>query len=178
MDVLTEVLHAISGSPVWDVHLPGYLDHESGTPRATPMSATAYLELENGFLRLAAVGNQGGLELSLAPGALAPADLDQDDEFVLISIGGLLFDVGGGPPEIARIRYAMNGESDAARGIVRCAEFQLARQAALFFDPGWIPGIRLSTAGGYEAWQRDAREHEREIFGFVTEHVWEPPSGS
>ncbi|GGQ65438.1 hypothetical protein [Couchioplanes azureus] len=174
MDALTKTLARLSGARVHGLHVPAYLDGKTPVARAVTTSYTLYFELDEGFLRLTWVGSGGGLQLAVASEAVRPDCWDEDDDFLLASIGELFFDNGGSAPLITRIRYATNAESDPDRGIVRCAEFQLGLQNRLFCDPSWVPGIRLSTSGGYEQWQREDRDRERDLHGFVHEHVWEP----
>jgi hypothetical protein len=172
MDVLAEVLRRATGARVQDVLLPGFLDHDQGAPRHVSWASQAYLELDRGLLRLTSVGNRGGLELSFVDRVIPPPELEaEDDEFSIASVGPYLID---SPLRITRIRYAMNGESDATRTVVRCAEFELDGRLRLFADPMWVPGIRLTTGDGYDVWQHEERDRERRISGFIEEHAWPP----
>jgi hypothetical protein len=169
MSVLTDVLRDVHGAVVRGVLLPGHLEREQGELRHVTWGSVAYLELDPGLLRLTSVGNGGGLELTRTD-RITPID-GLDDEFCVTSIGSHFFE---GELPITRIRYAMNGESDAGRGVVRCAEFELGGHLRLFADPLWIHGIRIGVSNGYHNWQREDRERERTTFSFVEEGVWPP----
>lgn len=165
---MTELLDSLRGARVHDILIPGYLD---GAARFESLTWTVYLDLGVDLLRLDAVKYDGVLRMSRVPEVTMPPEwADEDETLVVGSIGSLFFDPGGRPP-ITRIRYAV---THADRAVVRCAEFRLGPGVCLFFDPMNVDGMRLAVNRGYEAWQRDDRDREGEIFGRYEELVWAP----
>ncbi|MFI1995857.1 hypothetical protein [Actinoplanes sp. NPDC020271] len=170
------VLDSLDGARVHDIIVPGYLDTGRGHPQFAQLGGAVYLELEldRRFLLIDGSPAQGSLTLEIVDRIAATRWLDdEDEEFATAYIGGLFFDRGSAP-RITRIRYAVNGESELDRGVLRCAEFRLGSTTHLFFDPMTFERLQLGVSGGYEDWQRESRDRERTIFGYTEEHVWEP----
>jgi hypothetical protein len=171
MSGLDPLFASLRSVRAWDVLLPGFIDRDGRHPRFTPLADSAYVVLEEGFLRLDSVGNHGQLALRLVSEVDIPKFLaDEDEEFSLGSVGHLFFADAHPSFRITRIRCATNGESDLANLTVRCAEFEFENAWPIFADPGWHFGVRLGASGAYERWIADHRESEPSL----QEFSWTP----
>lgn len=178
MDILHDILDALRGARVRDVHATGYLERDYGPPHFVPSGGTVYLDLGDQFLCIDGAREEGALTLRLSTEITVPPVLvDDDDEFITASIGRLLFDWST-PQPLIRVRYAVSDPIAAAeRGVVRCAEFQLGVETGLFFDPMTVEQLRLAASTGYSEWQRTDRARDIEVHGSVAEYVWDPDRG-
>lgn len=168
---LGRVFAELRTARAWDVQIPGFIDRDGRYPRFTPMSATAYVALEEGYLRLDSVGNHGQLALRLVSEVEVPEALEgEDEEFSLASFGEPFLADAHSDFRVTRIRWAVNDESDSLTGTVRCAEFEFENSWPLFVDPGWHFGIRLQGAGAFDRWLADNRDSGRG----VQEFSWVP----
>ncbi|GAB1641308.1 hypothetical protein [Krasilnikovia sp. MM14-A1259] len=177
MGALHDLLNELDGARVHDVLVPGYIETAYGTPEFRPLGGTAYLHLDDRFLRIDGSENEGSLTLRMVDEITMPATLErEDDEFATASLTSLFFIDSGADPPITRIRYAVNDPADADRGVVRCAEFRIGSRSTLFFDPMSLERLRIAVHDGYDDWQRHDRD--REVVGYVEEFVWEPEGSS
>ncbi|MEV0245428.1 hypothetical protein AB0H76_02435 [Nocardia sp. NPDC050712] len=138
-----------------DLLLPCHLDRDRPIPLAAPWFFTAYLATDLGYLQVRMSDDHGSLLLSVTPEVVPEEDWVQDDnELILCSIetqllGSVL------PARCTGLRYWTNGESDLARGRIRCLELSFGDQTQLVLDAMRIDGIRMGTAGDAERWLDD-----------------------
>ncbi|MFJ1704203.1 hypothetical protein [Kitasatospora sp. NPDC088346] len=159
MTSMEELAQALVPESAWDVQVPGFIDRDGRHPQFVPLSAAVYVALSEGFLRLDSVAGRSQLAVRRVDDVEVPeALLDEDEEFSLASFGEpFLADAHRGF-RITRIRWVTDPGSDAAAGVVRCAEFEFEDAWPVFADPGWHFGIRLEGVGAFDRWL--ARERE------------------
>jgi hypothetical protein len=143
----------------WDIQIPGFIDRDERIPRFTPMSQAVYIALEDGYLCLEAVADEGQLSLRLLPEPQMPEALEgEDEEFSLGSYGQIFLQDPPSPRSLTRVRIAINDGSDPSRSVVRCVEFTFGGSLVLFADPAYHFGIRLQGVGAYERWRSENSE--------------------
>lgn len=156
MTDLDELWRVVSGDAVTDVVRPGWREPDGAGPvTACPWPVTVYLRLASArFLRLDQVKYHPRVSARMVSAATVPAELDPDDEFVLISVGDLL--LPSAPAVVTGLRAVLDGDGQAA-----CLELVL-RGGRLLVDPWSFDGLELSAAN-LAAWRR--RMHAENLAG-------------
>ena len=166
------LLAPLAGAYALDVHVPGYLERDENPPRFCAVPRAVYVELEEGFLQIDEVEDQGQLKIGLVAAFGRPEALkDIDDEFVLASYGQPFLAEAYPKFRITGARYIANDGSDPSSGVVRCIEFIFENSLPVFMDPMYYFGIRLGGAGAYERWLA-ADQRNPGPFGPPREFIW------
>ncbi|MFD3637117.1 hypothetical protein [Streptomyces sp. NPDC058664] len=140
---------------VRDILVPGYIDRDEGRPEFKPFPVSVYLELEEGFIELASVRDEGRMTVGFVAEPRVPeALLDDDDEFCLGSRGLDVFTDAYESLRVTRVRGVVPGASTSEAGEpgteYDCLEFRFEDGWYLFVDPGYHFGIRLGGEGAYD----------------------------
>ncbi|MFJ5141590.1 hypothetical protein [Streptomyces sp. NPDC088707] len=141
--------------PVRDVLVPGYIDRDREHPLFKPFPVSVFLELEDGFVELATVQDEGRMtvEFVTEPG-IPEALLDDEDEFCFDSRGLDVLTDAHDSLRVTRIRGVLPGASVSVAGDpgteYECLEFRFEDGGCLFADPGYPLGIRLGGEGAYD----------------------------
>ncbi|HEX8626934.1 MAG TPA: hypothetical protein VF755_02035 [Catenuloplanes sp.] len=168
-----DTLQIIGQARFTDLLVPTTNERRPGGARAAALFGRIYLEMAGGYLRLASVDNDGGLEIraveTLGPDGYADADDEPGTRFP-VSLSSTYF----GDSESVRcatVNYVTNDDSDLSRGVVRCVELTLGGDHRIFFDPIGANGIRIGHAGAMAAWLR----HSANRRSAMQRHTWSPP---
>jgi hypothetical protein len=174
MGDLKSLFGLLGEARAWDVHIPGFIDRDERIPRFAPMPETVYIALDNGYLSLESIPDEGQLALRLVSEPKMPEALEgEDEEFSLGSYGQSFLQDPPSPRPLTRVRAVVDGGSDPSRSVVRCVEFTFGDSLVLFADPAYHFGVRLEGAGAYERWMADNRATAGSS-GPPREVIWTP----
>ncbi|WP_314618801.1 hypothetical protein [Streptomyces stackebrandtii] len=149
------IFDRLSRVRVRDILVPGYIARDGNLTKFKPFPVAVYLELEEGFIELATIRDEGRMTIEFVTAPKVPeALLDDDDEFCLDSRGLDVLTDSHDSLRFTQVRGVVRGASPSEAGEpgteYDCLEFRFEDGWYLFADPGYPLGIRLGGEGAYD----------------------------
>src|SRR5262249_40379115 len=140
---IKSLITAIQSNTITDIFIVGYIDYCGATKQFHPMLENIYIELGQQLLRCSSIEQYDKLRMTLVEKITCDFEIDDDDEFCIISISQMYLLNSHVPNYITSLHVFVNGECHPQEGVFKCAGLGIGDHDYLFLDPTHIFGIHL-----------------------------------